>query len=173
MRDCNDGTRVPSKPSNVFTREFLDRLDEANEPPTASEAEVAGAGGVQPVPGGFGLFLKGESAERGHRPVAVFRERWRAQLAAAVLPGTGRDPLVVLGKEPGPAGYVVLAGLDGDGQPDEVGHLRTFDEALTSAMHVAEALVRSPECLAALLEAAGKVALERAGTLLDRRVPGV
>jgi hypothetical protein len=170
MRDCNDGTRVPSQPSNVFTREFLERLDEANEPATASEAEVAGVAGVEPVPGGFGLFLTGESPERGHEPVAVFRERWRAQVAAALLPGTGRDPLVVLRKDREPAGFAVLAGLDGDGRPDVVGYLRTFDEAWTSAMHATEVLLRSPECLAMFLKAAGKVALERTGTLLDREV---
>jgi hypothetical protein len=46
-----------------------------------------------------------------------------------------------------------------------------LDEALASALHVADALVRSPECLALLLEAAGKVALDRAGAILDARVP--
>ncbi|HYG65489.1 MAG TPA: hypothetical protein VEL74_23105 [Thermoanaerobaculia bacterium] len=170
MRDCNDGTRVSSQPSNVFTRDFLERLDEADEPATASEAEVAGVAGVEPVSGGFGLFLTGESSERGHEPMAVFREQWRAKVAAAVLPGTGRDPLVVLRKEREASGFAVLAGLDGGGQPDVVGHLRTFDEAWASAMHVAEALLRSPDCLALFLKAAGKVALERTGTLLDRQV---
>jgi hypothetical protein len=47
---------------------------------------------VVELPGGsFGLFRIGESPERGHRPAAVFRRRWLALLAAAVLPGTGRD----------------------------------------------------------------------------------
>jgi hypothetical protein len=34
-----------------------------------------------------------------------------------------------------------------------------------------ERLVRSPEALARLMEAAGPVALERAGAVLDERVP--
>jgi hypothetical protein len=35
---------------------------------------------------------------------------------------------------------------------------------------MAEAILRSPECLACLLEAAGKAALERAGRVLASRV---
>jgi hypothetical protein len=77
----------------------------------------------------------------------------------------------VLRQEPEPEGFALLAGVDRDGAPEVVGHLRLFDEALASALHVVDALVRSPESLALLLEAAGKVALERAGAILDERVP--
>jgi hypothetical protein len=184
MRTHDDGsTRPPSvppssptaPPANVFTRDFLTRFDEPfdedTEPATAFEAEVAGVGPVFPVEEGFAVYLPGASEERGNLPVAVFRERWRAQLAAAVLPGTGRDPLVRLKKDGGPQGYPLVAGLDLDGNPDLAGHLRHFDEALASALHIAEALLRSPDCVAALLAAAGKVTLERVGTLLDGRVP--
>src|SRR4029077_13995712 len=72
-----------------------------------------------------------------------------------------------------PQGYPLVAGLDLDGNPEIAGHLRHFDEALASALHVAEALLRSPDCLAAFLVAAGKVTLERVGTLLDDRVPSI
>jgi hypothetical protein len=50
------------------------------------------------------------------------------------------------------------------------GHLRDFDEGLAFALHLAAALVRSPVALAWLLEAAGHVALEQAGRILDRRI---
>lgn len=46
------------------------------------------------------------------------------------------------------------------------GHLRDFDEDLAAALHVVEAIVRSPVSLARLLEAAGFVALEQAGRIL-------
>lgn len=42
--------------------------------------------------------------------MGVFREKWRALVTAAVLPGTGRDPLVVLRKEAEAEGYPLLAG---------------------------------------------------------------
>lgn len=158
-------------PSNVFTDDFLRRLDEEDEPPTASEAAVAGVGPVFPVAEGYALFLPGENDEEGDLPVAVFKEEWRALLAAAVLPGTGRDPLVRLKKVADAGGYPLVAGLDPDGEPEVVAHLRVFDESLAGALHTGEALLRSPECLAALLQAAGKVTLERVGTLLDLRVP--
>ena len=52
-----------------------------------------------------------------------------------------------------------------------MGHLELFDERLIEALRVVTALARSPEALANVLEAAGQVALERAGTILDERVP--
>jgi hypothetical protein len=116
---------------------------------------------------GFGLFRTGESPARGHRSAAVFRQRWLALLAAAVLPGTGRDAAFRLQKDSGPEGFTVETGNGGE----MVGHLELFDPNLIEALHVVEGLLRSPEALAGLLEAAGQVALERAGTILDERVP--
>jgi hypothetical protein len=162
MRSFDDGTA--SQAPNVFTPSFLDRMNARDEPPTAGEADAAGPWFVEPIPGlGFGLFRAGESLTRGFRPAAVFPDRWLALLAAAVLPGTGRDALLRLEKEPDPAGYGVA--LD-DGSL--VGHFELFDEPLLDAMNVAVALVRSPQSLAYLLEAAGAAALERSGAILDR-----
>jgi hypothetical protein len=173
MRDPQDGsTRIPSPPFPPAFLRRLDDTDETTEPPTAHEAEVSGLAAIHPDPGrGFCLYLPGARPGAEFPPVACFRERSRALLAAAVLAGTGRDPAFVLRHDPDPEGFALLAGLDRDGKPDIVGHLRLFDEALASALNVADALVRSPESLALLLEAAGKLALERAGALLDERVP--
>jgi hypothetical protein len=136
----------------------------------------------------------------GAVPYAVFRRREIALLAAAVLPATGRELLFRLDTEPEADGFPLLAPLGaaanrtmpaarsstnlpnediptpeassaGAGSyPAPAGHLRDFDEALAGALHVAAALVRSPVALAWLLEAAGHVALEQAGRILDRRV---
>src|ERR1700760_4333412 len=77
---------------NAFSPSFLHRISQRDEPPTAGEADVAGPWRILETPGErFGVFRMGESPERGHRPAAVFRARWIALLAAAVLPGTGRD----------------------------------------------------------------------------------
>jgi hypothetical protein len=162
MRSFDD--RTPSHPPNAFASAFLHRFEEQDEPPTAGEADVAGPWFIEPIPGvGFGLFRAGESLARGFRPAAVFPDRWLALLAAAVLPGTGRDPLLRLNKEPDSVGYGVV--LD-DGEVG--GHFELFDETLLDAMNAAVALVRSPWSLAYLLEAAGPLALERCGAILDR-----
>ena len=63
------------------------------------------------------------------------------------------------------AGYAVQ--LD-DGTV--VGHLPQFDELLVDGVNVALGLVRLPVSLAFLLEAAGAVALERCGAILDERI---
>jgi hypothetical protein len=159
---------TPSLP-NAFSSSFLHRIAERDEPPTAGEADAAGPWRILELPGGgFGLFRTGESAERGHRPAARFRQRWLALIAAAVLPGTGRDAAFRLHKDSGPEGFAVETGNGGE----RVGSLELFDERLIEALHVALCLLRSPEALALLLEAGGQVALERAGAILDERIPG-
>ncbi|HEX4495117.1 MAG TPA: hypothetical protein VIE43_05555 [Thermoanaerobaculia bacterium] len=158
---------TPSLP-NAFSSSFLHRVAELDEPFTAGEADAAGPWRVVELPGrGFGLFRHGESTARGHRPTALFRQRWLALLAAAVLPGTGRDAAFRLEKDSGPEGFAVETGNGGE----PMGFLELFDERLIEALHVAEGLLRSPEALALLLEAAGQVALERAGAILDERIP--
>jgi hypothetical protein len=154
---------------NVFTTQFLGRMAERDEPPTAGDADVAGPWRVEPIQGhGFGLFRLGESLARGFAPVAVFPSRWLALIAAAILPGTGRDALVRLDKTPDADGVypLILPGPDGG---EVVGQFQLFDENAVSAMNVVIHLLQAPESLAWLLEAAGGVALERCGAILDER----
>src|SRR5215208_4016400 len=108
----------------------------------------------------------GRGPPRGFSPYAVFPDRFLALLAAAVLPGTGRELLLHLYPDPGPDGYEVR--LD-DGTV--VGCLGQFDEALTDGMNIALGLARGPASLAFLLAAAGAVALERCGAILAERIP--
>jgi hypothetical protein len=146
---------------------------------------------------GFGVLRAWESLEAGDTPYAVFGRREMALLAAAVLPATGRELLFRLDTEPDAEGFRVIAsatpsgaaagarsakaaartsptpgsGTAGTGSsPPAAGHLRDFDEGLAFALHLAAAIVRSPVALAWLLEAAGHVALEQAGRILDQRV---
>ena len=159
--------RTPSHPSNAFTTPFLGRFEERDEPLTAGEADVAGPWFVEAIPGlGFGLFRAGESLARGFRPAAVFPDRWLALLAAAVLPGTGRDSLLRLRKDAAADGYFEVALDDGA----VVGRFELFDEPLLDAVNVVAALARSPWSLAYLMEAAGPLALERCGAILERWV---
>jgi hypothetical protein len=187
---------------NAFTADFLNRLDESGEPDGAHEADAAGPWTIRPVSYrgdiGFALLREWESLEAGDVPYAVFRRRETALLAAAVLPGTGREPLLRLDTEPDGDGFALLTApalqktarparsarparpptkememeREMEMQPPSLpaGHLRDFDQSLADALHVAAALVRSPAALARLLEAAGYVALEQVGRILDRRV---
>jgi hypothetical protein len=151
--------------SNAFSPSFLQQFFQRDEPPTGPEADAAGPWHVEPIDDPqfpFGLFRTGESAARGFRPAAVFSERWLALLAASVLPGSGRDAFLYIDKEAGAEGYgVTLA----DGTP--AGRFELFDEALLGAMNHVVAVVRSPWSLACLLEAAGPLAVERCGVLLE------
>ena len=101
--------------------------------------------------------------------MALFPSRWLALVAAAVLPGTGRDPLVRIDKQPDADGVYPLILPSPEGG-EVVGRLQLFDEALVDALNVAIHLLQAPESLAWLLEAAGAVALERCGAILDERM---
>ncbi|HYG64297.1 MAG TPA: hypothetical protein VEL74_17095 [Thermoanaerobaculia bacterium] len=156
-----------SSPTNAFSAPFLARLGERDEPPTAGEAAVAGPWRIEPIPGeGFGLFRAGESVARGHRPAAVCPSRWAAQVFAAMLPGTGRDPLLRLAKEPGGDGRYPVT-LD---TGDLVARLEVFDDTLVEHVNALVHLLRIPDSLAHALEAGGAEALKRCGSILDERV---
>ncbi len=187
MQDNLKGTIVPvqSHHPNAFTSDFLGRLAERDEPPTAGEADVAGPWRIEPIPGhGFGLFRVGESLGRGFTPTAVFPSRWLALLMAGILPGTGKDPVLILSKQPNSDGVYPVAlaggGDDGDGGDGDgpggrapVGFLQLFDERAVDALNVVVHLLQAPESLAFVLEAAGGVTLERCGAILDERLSEV
>ena len=124
---------ILSSSRNAFSSSFLHRIGRRDEPPSAGEADMAGPWRIIGLPGGqFGVFRLGESPGRGHRPAAVFEARWLALLAAAALPGTGRDAAFRLHKESGPGGFALETGNGGEG----VGSLRLFDERRVEALHV-------------------------------------
>jgi hypothetical protein len=187
MHGFSQGSTVstPSPLPNAFAASFLCRLAERDEPPTAGDADVAGPWRIEPIPGhGFGLFRVGESLARGFAPMAVFPSRWLALLMAGILPGTGKDPLLLLSKQPDAHGaYPVTLAGGSDGGDDGnggngglsgdrglVGLLQLFDEKSIDALNVVIHLLQSPESLAYLLEAAGQVTLERCGAILDERI---
>lgn len=154
-------------PPNAFNPSFLRRMEGRDEPETAAEADTAGPWRVVVADGGgFAVLREGEYLEMGDRPAAVFRERAMALLAAAVLPATGRTETYRLSPEGERDGFALLL----CGQP--AGYLRLFDESLAAALHVADNLARSPRSLAILLEAAGGLALERAGRILEDETGG-
>lgn len=150
---------------NAFAAEFLARMDRRDEPSTVAEADAAGPWAVRPHPeGGFAVMRTAERLEEGDRPAGVFQRVETARLMAAVLPGTGRDTELRLRPDEEPAGYPV------DGGAGREGYIRLFDENLVAALNVADSLVRSPEALAWLLEASGRITLEHAGRILAHRL---
>src|SRR5829696_2656611 len=147
MNSYSQGSTVPTQSPlpNAFTVDFLGRLAERDEPLTAGDADVAGPWRIEPVPQhGFGLFRMGESLTRGFAPAAVFPSRWLALVCAAILPGTGRDPLLILSRQPDAHGAYPVAlaaggsgggdGGDDDGGP--VGFFPLFEERAVDAMNI-------------------------------------
>ncbi len=165
MRSRNHGSTsastVPVVPANAFTAEYLALLNEKDEPITAAEADYAGPWDVADLPGGGHAVLRpAQVLDRGDEPYAVFSILEVAQIAASVLPGTGREKRYRLGRDEEPGlGYPVFrAG-------ETIGHVELFDEDLVSALNVIDALLSSPYDFAWLLEAAGGLALQHVGRI--------
>jgi len=150
-------------PANAFVEDYLALLNERDEPITAPEAEYAGPWSVEARrQGGHAVLRPAEDV-----PYAAFDSVEIAQLAAAVLPGTGREKRYRLGKdEDSGRGFPVYR------SGELAGHLRLFDEELVAALNVLDALLSSPHDFAWLLEAAGGLALQHVGRISMARATG-
>ncbi len=95
----------------------------------------------------------------------MFDQEEVARLFAVALPLLGREPLFHLGKEAGPDGYPVTA-IDGEQGPQECGTLALYEPEALAAVHLLQALIRSPVALAALIETAGPGAVAQVGRIL-------
>lgn len=166
MRDPDDPTTLSP---NAFEDGFLRRFRREDEPASAAEADVAGPWRVVQTSASngreaFALWRLGEKPEWGDAPAALFLDRQTALLAAAIRPFLGRDPFYELGKDRWNGGFPLLR------QGEAVGWIDLFDQDWAFGINVMERLTRAPEALAKLLEAAGPLALERAGRILRHRV---
>lgn len=177
MRSRTDSTSPrPSSPPNAFAPGFLEQIQEVDEPPTASEAELAGPWKREAVPGHPGavaVLRAWESLEEGDVPELVFVQEEGAALVAVVLPLIEREPLVHLGSEPVPdgplpGGYPVIA-MFGDQGPQVVGWSRRYRPQVAFALHLVEGLARAPQSLAEVNRAAGGGALVQVGRYLAAR----
>jgi len=161
MRSRLNGSTPLPMPVNAFTEEYLALLNERDEPVTAGEADYAGPWNIEDLPRGGGhALLRSNQDPDADRPYAVFSMLELAQVAAAVLPGTGREKKYRLGpdEEPG-RGYPIFR------SGETVGYVQLFDEDLVASLNVIDALLASPHDFAWLLEAAGGLALQHVGRI--------
>lgn len=161
----------------VFSPEFLAHMDEQDGPLTAGEADLAGPWRIEPVPGRPGeraVVREWESLVAGDPPRAVFFHEEIARLCAVALPMVGREPLFHLDEHArggGASCYPVLM-VEGGHGPRACGWLAIYHPEVITALHVLQALVRSPAALAEVLEIAGGDALVQVDRILGRRLEG-
>jgi hypothetical protein len=163
---------VPTPP-NAFTPAYLDQVQGEDEPLTAAEADLSGPWKVAPVPGHPGavaVLRLWERQEAGDLPEAVFCHDQTAALCALLLPLVGREPLYFLDDQPVPAGPLPgghpLTAVYGESGPQVAGWLRRHHPEVATALHLFEAVLRSPYLLARLVRIAGGCALTQVGRIL-------
>src|SRR5262245_19717422 len=139
----------------VFNPEYLAALEhEASETP--AEAEVSGPWTIHPAGNLWAVTAEGDP------PEVMATSPEAAMLIAALLPGTGREPLFRMHKETSSEGEFALVAADSA----LLAHARHFYQDLPHALHVVECLRRDPLSLARALHAARGPALARAGRIL-------
>jgi hypothetical protein len=172
MRSSQYPTSVPPSPlENAFSPTYLDRLRERDDVLTAAEAEFAGPWKIEPVPGKPGavaVLRQWEDLAAGDPPVAVLWHEETARLVAVLLSIVDREPLFHLEEEVTSEGYPLVA-VYGEQGPQVAGWLFRNEPRWVEALHLLEAIIRSPSALADLLEAAGPGAEELVGRIRARR----
>ena len=171
MRHQHQSTPSNSPLENAFAPAYLARLREQEEVLTAAEAEMAGPWKEVPLrgkPGAVAVLRVWEDLDAGDRPVAVWWHEETARLWSLLLSAIQREPLFHLREEETPDGYPVVA-VYGEQGPQVAGWLDRYEPRWVEALHLLEAIVRSPRALAALLEAAGPGAEEQVGRIRARR----
>jgi hypothetical protein len=171
MRHQHQST--PSTPplENAFAPAYLAGLREQEEVLTAAEAEMAGPWKEVPLrgkPGAVAVLREWEDLDAGDRPVAVWWHEETARLWSILLSVIEREPLFHLQDEETTDGYPVVA-MYGEQGPQVAGWLDRYEPRWVEALHLLEAIVRSPRALATLLEAAGPGAEEQVGRIRARR----
>ena len=166
MPSHDDSTLIGAE--NAFHPDFLTRIEHQDDPLTAAEAVHGGIWFVRPLTDGrgYGVYRFWEDPAKGDEPFAVLKERSTAYVAAAFLPASAKDrTLWSQPSEDKPGQTLYRYG-------DAIGHLRYREEEFVEVLNLGEALARSPESIAAFLEAAGYAALEPAGKILARGALG-
>ncbi|HEX5759949.1 MAG TPA: hypothetical protein VF121_12225 [Thermoanaerobaculia bacterium] len=157
----------------VFVPDFLDRLQQTDDPASAHEAQWTGDWKVVSLADDQHLVLRSWEEAGTARPAAIFRERQVALLCAAVLPVDARPTLFLVRPVSAEAGYAVLVrdtyGAEAS-ESDPVGEVFDLGDNQALALHLAGSFARSPYALALVLEAAGPTAIRLVGELLHRQM---
>jgi hypothetical protein len=142
---------------SIFTPEFLEALA-LMDPEGSAEPEAAWAGPwrVEEWDGQFAVVREGDS-----EPGGVFGQRHVACLVAVVLPWVGRTRVYSLEEH----GAQLVHG-DRPGRTVGLGKLRSAEPEVPEALNFIDFLLRSPQSLALLLEAANYESLRLAGQLV-------
>jgi hypothetical protein len=170
MRHRSESTSPSSSPlDNVFSPPTLPvcATGMRSSPPVRPSTPDPGSANRCPTSRGPSPSSALGNLERGDVPEAILWQEETALLLAAILPLVAREMLFHISEEEEADGYPITA-VYGEQGAQVAGWLRRFEPALAGALHLAEALVRTPSALAKLLQASGGGATEQIGCILAR-----
>lgn len=159
----SDAEAPPQQPPNAFSDSFLKVLRNQDEPFYAEEAELGGPWIVREKEGLFELFRSWERAELGHEPEARVKVAEVALILTAALPALGRERLFKIRDSAEGRQLLFMEDM-------EAGELRVFNSDLLTGAHFLASVARSPEALAALVQAAGPLTMEMVGQILHLKL---
>lgn len=152
-----------TQPPNAFSASFLEAVRRQDEPFYAEEAELEGPWMIRQRGGRFEIFRSWESAELGYEPEARVTVPEVALILQAALPALGRERLFKIRDSQGGRQELVM-------EDAGIGDLRVFNSDLLTGAHFLACVARSPWSLAALVQAAGPLTMEKVGQILHGRL---
>lgn len=161
-------TDLPSRPLSALSPEYIEALRERDEPPSATDGDVAGHWRVREHAGEFHVFREWERFETGHLPAASLKHREDALLLVIALEIAGKPAIFRFHG----GGELVGEGYSLEREGEAAGSLRMYRAELLVILHTLASVVRSPVDLSTLLSLSGSQLQEMIGEILGQEILG-
>jgi hypothetical protein len=161
-------TDLPLRPLSALSPEYIDALRQRDEPPGATDGDLAGHWRVRERDGEFHVFREWERFETGHRPVASLKLREDALLFVIALEIAGRPAIFRFRG----GGELIGEGYSLEREGEAAGSLRLYRAELLVILHTLASVARSPVDLSTLLSLSGSQLQEMIGEILGQEILG-
>jgi hypothetical protein len=159
---------LPSRPLSALSPEYIEALRERDEPPGATDGDLAGHWRVRERDGEFHVFREWERFETGHRPAASLKHREDALLLVIALEIAGKSAIFRFRD----GGEMVGEGYSLEREGEAAGSLRMYRAELLVILHTLASVARSPVDLSTLLSLSGSQLQEMIGEILGQEILG-
>jgi hypothetical protein len=159
---------LPPRPLTALSPEYIEALRERDEPPGATDGDLAGHWRVRERDGEFHVFREWERFETGHRPAASLKHREDALFLVMALEIAGKPAIFRFHG----GGELVGEGYSLEREGEAAGTLRMYRAELLVILHTLASVVRSPVDLSTLLSLSGSLLQEMIGEILGQEILG-
>jgi hypothetical protein len=156
------------RPLSALSPEYIEALRQRDDPPGATDGDLAGHWRVREHDGEFHVFREWERFETGHRPAASLKHREDALLFVIALEIAGKPAIFRFHD----GGELIGEGYSLEREGEAAGSLRMYRAELLVILHTLASVARSPVDLSTLLSLSGSQLQEMIGEILGQDILG-